>query len=242
MATRMQQRRGTALQWTTANPVLEPGEIGWESDTNKFKIGDGVNNWTGLSYFLDVDSLGGSLEDYVPISTVGEPDGVASLDSTGNVPLSQLGNVPLPDLTGYATETYVNTAVSNLIDAAPETLNTLNELAAALNDDANFVTTIQNQIDNITVTSTVVSSNITLSRGKFFINTSAARTLTLPATPVVGTEIELFDASNLAATNNVTIQPNGEKIDGIIEDVIIDVNAFVVGFVYTGSTYGWRMV
>ena len=60
MATRMQQRRGTAAQWISTNagagPVLNAGEIGWESDTNKFKIGDGVNNWTSLDYFADVDS------------------------------------------------------------------------------------------------------------------------------------------------------------------------------------------
>jgi microcystin-dependent protein len=46
------------------------------------------------------------------------------------------------DLTGYATETYVEDAISNLIDSAPSTLDTLNELAAALGDDENFATTI----------------------------------------------------------------------------------------------------
>ena len=60
MATRMQQRRGTAAQWISTNagagPVLNAGEIGWESDTNKFKIGDGTNNWASLDYFADVDS------------------------------------------------------------------------------------------------------------------------------------------------------------------------------------------
>jgi hypothetical protein len=60
MATRMQQRRGTASQWTSTNagagPVLNAGEIGWESDTNKFKIGDGVNNWSNLDYFADINS------------------------------------------------------------------------------------------------------------------------------------------------------------------------------------------
>jgi hypothetical protein len=56
MATRMQQRRGTASQWTTANPILNPGEIGWESDTNKFKIGDGTNHWADLDYFIDANS------------------------------------------------------------------------------------------------------------------------------------------------------------------------------------------
>ena len=56
MATRMQQRRGTASQWTSANPVLNAGELGWESDTNKFKIGDGTNHWADLDYFIDANS------------------------------------------------------------------------------------------------------------------------------------------------------------------------------------------
>jgi hypothetical protein len=53
MATRMQQRRGTAAQWISTNsgngPVLNPGEIGFETDTGKFKIGDGVTPWLNLS-------------------------------------------------------------------------------------------------------------------------------------------------------------------------------------------------
>lgn len=60
MATRMQQRRGTASQWVSSNgglgPILNAGEIGWESDTNKFKIGDGVSNWANLDYFADINS------------------------------------------------------------------------------------------------------------------------------------------------------------------------------------------
>jgi hypothetical protein len=46
----------------------------------------------------------------------------------------------------YATTTYVDTSISNLIDLAPDALNTLNELAAALGDDPNFATTITTAI------------------------------------------------------------------------------------------------
>jgi hypothetical protein len=46
------------------------------------------------------------------------------------------------DTSTIATQSYVGTAVSNLVDAAPTTLNTLNELAAALNDDANYASTV----------------------------------------------------------------------------------------------------
>ena len=92
MATRMQQRRGTAAQWTAANPTLAAGEIGFETDTSKFKMGNGSSAWTALTYF--------------------------------------------------ANATELNTAIANLIDAAPSTLNTLNELAAALGDDPAFFTNI----------------------------------------------------------------------------------------------------
>lgn len=48
MATRMQQRRGTAAEWAAANPVLADGEIGFERDTRLFKIGDGVTAYNAL--------------------------------------------------------------------------------------------------------------------------------------------------------------------------------------------------
>ena len=48
--------------------------------------------------------------------------------------------------TNVATTAYVTTALSNLVDSSPSALNTLNELAAALNDDASFSTTVTNSI------------------------------------------------------------------------------------------------
>ena len=49
----IQYRRGTAAEWTSANPVLEVGEPGFEPDTGKSKIGDGVTAWTSLGYQAD---------------------------------------------------------------------------------------------------------------------------------------------------------------------------------------------
>lgn len=46
-----------------------------------------------------------------------------------------------------ATESYVTTQINTLIGGAPGTLDTLNELAAAINDDANVYTTLTNSID-----------------------------------------------------------------------------------------------
>jgi hypothetical protein len=120
MATRMQQRRGTASQWTTANPILAAGEIGFETDTNQFKMGDGVNEWADLSYFQSLDSLGGTFDDYVPVTDKGVPNGVATLDAGGLIPVAQL---------------------QNLVDEAPEFLDTLAELATAITESNGIVNT-----------------------------------------------------------------------------------------------------
>lgn len=144
MATRMQQRRGTSLQWSSANPILAPGEIGFESDTNQFKIGDGINHWDTLSYFKNMESLGGSLDDYIPLTQKGAALGVAELDENGKIPESQI-----PASVGFDAEitTAVNNAVTALVDGAPTALNTLNELSAAMNDDASFAVTVITAID-----------------------------------------------------------------------------------------------
>ena len=57
MATRMQQRRGTAAQWSAANPILAAGEIGFETDTSKFKMGNGSSAWSALTYFANAAEL-----------------------------------------------------------------------------------------------------------------------------------------------------------------------------------------
>lgn len=43
-------RRGTAAEWTSANPVLASGEMGFESDTRKFKFGNGTTTWNAMPY------------------------------------------------------------------------------------------------------------------------------------------------------------------------------------------------
>jgi hypothetical protein len=169
MATRMQQRRGTAEQWTSANPILAAGEIGFESDSGQFKIGDGVNHWADLSYFKNLEDLGGNLDDYLLVTTRGAANGVASLDGSGQVPLSQL---------------------SNLIDGAPSALNTLRELAAAVDNNASFASSIISSL----------SSKISMTE----LNTHNSNTLNVHG---------IANTANLATTSYVLTQV-GDAIDG----------------------------
>jgi hypothetical protein len=97
MATRMQQRRGSAADWISTNsgdgPVLNAGEIGYETDTGKFKIGDGATAWDSLPYFVDATTLGGSIDDYIPLTQKGVANGVAELDGNGKLASLQIPNL-----------------------------------------------------------------------------------------------------------------------------------------------------
>ena len=53
MSRTIQLRRDAAASWTSVNPVLAQGELAYETDTDKFKIGDGTTAWTSLDYILD---------------------------------------------------------------------------------------------------------------------------------------------------------------------------------------------
>lgn len=143
MATRMQQRRGTAQQWTDADPILAAGEIGFEVDTNQFKIGDGVNHWSDLSYFKNLEDLGGSLDDYILLTEKGLPGGVAVLDVNGLIPISQLPG-------GAALDAEVDTLVTNAIDTLSENVNSsLDTMNNALADVQDNLSTHSNKTTDV---------------------------------------------------------------------------------------------
>lgn len=54
---RVKLRRATALDWATENPVLLAAEPGFELDTSRIKVGDGVSHWLDLDYILNEDDV-----------------------------------------------------------------------------------------------------------------------------------------------------------------------------------------
>ena len=165
MANTIKLRRGTAAQWTSANSVLASGEPGFETDTNKFKIGNGSDPWNNLPYTAIDPSTASSIyasisyveSTYLPISASFNPEGYLTEASASSIysPLASPTFTGTPiaptaasgtNTTQIATTEFVRTEISGLIDTAPSTLDTLNELAAALGDDPNFSTTITNSL------------------------------------------------------------------------------------------------
>lgn len=203
----MQQRRGTATQWTDADPILASGEIGFETDTNQFKIGDGVNHWSDLSYFKNLEDLGGSLDDYILLTQKGSANGVATLDNTGKIPSSQI-----PDLVGLDSEiaSSVADAVDNLVNGAPAALDTLNEIATVIGDSDNIVGSL---ITNIGGLNTSVANHSNATQNVHGItNTAELATHTYVTA-------ELNDATT---TLNATINNNYSALQGEIVQAVSD--------------------
>jgi hypothetical protein len=93
---RIRLRRDTAANWTSANPVLLAGEMGIETDTRKYKVGDGSTAWTGLSYYIDGVAVRGQ----------------ASKMTSGTIAISEAG-------------TYQSTGLTATFDTATDYLTTL---------------------------------------------------------------------------------------------------------------------
>ena len=212
MATRMQQRRGTAAQWISTNagagPVLNAGEIGWESDTNKFKIGDGVNNWSSLDYFADINSTinpsfgssitfeGATADSYETTLQVTDPTADRTItfqDATGTVALTS-------DITVTASST--NTLSNKSISLGSNTVtSTLAQLNTAISD-----------ADVATLAGTETLTNKTLT----------SPTLTTP-------NIGVASGTSLTLTGDLTVQGTTTTIDSTTI-------AVKTAFVFEGAT------
>lgn len=83
MANRIQLRRGTAAEWTAANPVLAQGEPGIESDTGKQKFGNGVTAWASLPYASKGDQGPAGVADDSSVTDLIEDTGSATRTALG---------------------------------------------------------------------------------------------------------------------------------------------------------------
>ena len=124
-----------------------------ESDLNRSNAH--ALDWNGNAYYAgNVYVTGDGKNDFAGAKKLATENSVEAVRSSIPTKVSALTNdagylTEHQSLAGYATQGYVDTKVAGLVDSAPETLNTLNELAAALGDDPNFATTVATKIGEL---------------------------------------------------------------------------------------------
>lgn len=119
--------RGTYTNLNTNKADIQEGEICYATDQDKLYVKEGSN-----------------LVDATPATDITGKADIASPTFTGVPAAPTAANST--NTTQLATTAFVQAAIALLVDSSPDALNTLNELAAALGDDANFSTTVTNNI------------------------------------------------------------------------------------------------
>lgn len=138
MAIKIQLRRGTAAEWTSANPVLMQGEMGVETDTLKVKIGNGTSAWTTLPYFTQgakgdkgdqgIQGIQGVQGNTGPVGPVGPANSL----SVGSVTTGIEGSDAEVTITGTAPNQTMSLVIprGDKGDAATITVGTVTQVAA----------------------------------------------------------------------------------------------------------------
>jgi hypothetical protein len=143
MKTKIQIRRDTAANWASNNPILSAGEFGLESDTQKIKVGNGSANWAARPYINVLPSDLAELSQDAVNTALTAGNGITKeYDDLNNTITISV------DTSIIANKDYVDNAISGVLDGAPGLLDTLKELAAAIDDDPAFFTSVATNLSN----------------------------------------------------------------------------------------------
>lgn len=186
MAIRIQLRRDTAANWVSSNPVLRAGEFGIETDTLKFKIGDGSSTWTQITAYANVTSAGldTSLGDYILSADQGTPGGPAELNSNGDLLVPE-NSIILWDDVDYTFQTTLSATqpTANRTITFPDATTTV-----VGTDTTNTLTNKSISLESNTVTATLAQLNTAVSDADL-VSLSGTETLTgkTLTSPVIST-------------------------------------------------------
>ena len=125
MSVRIQMRRGTTSEWNSADPILNEGEIGYNSTLTSFKIGDGTSLWSALDYYQAAADITPNEIGAIASTEKNAVDGVAILDGSKNVVTAL--SVVFEGATADAYETFltVTEPASDITINLPSTADTL---------------------------------------------------------------------------------------------------------------------
>ena len=213
MATRIQVRRGSTSDWNTPDPILNEGEIGYNTTLGQIKVGDGETVWSELDYLVSAGSLDTSLGSYIPDTEKSAVSGVAELDESKNI-LAPAGIIFEGTANDHETTLSVTDPTADRTITFPDVTGTV-----ITTGNLSDITNIGVFSSTITMEgSTANDFELTLSAG----DPTADRTITFPdATGTVQLRVADVSDEEIAHLNGVTsgIQT---QLDGKVDESLFD--------------------
>ena len=197
----MQQRRDTAANWTSADPTLLGGELGFETDTNKIKIGDGTTAWSSLSYIpafaisaypLATADIADDAVTYAKIQDVSATDKILGRSTAGagvveEITCTSAGRALLDDADASAQRTTLGLAIGTDVQAY-DANNAVTDTAQTFTAEQTFNAGLSVDGPYEQTAEAVSALDIDCSTGNYFTKAiSADSTFTFSNIPSTGT-------------------------------------------------------
>ena len=237
-------RRGTSLEWSTSDPqpdgeILKLGEPGFELDTNKLKIGDGVSGWNELSYvtpdFINIVSAGGiadltlsQQDDILEGTIVLTSNGARWIYTGSGSKTSEASYIQLADISPAWIQ--ITSKPASLVGLADIASTAIGDFILATGNNTyqvtNFAESVDDRVSNLIIPGTGININYNDSGNSLAVSVSGLisnptnnRLLTSRDNTTTGIDAEsnlTFDGSALNVNGDVSANYYFGNLDGAV--------------------------
>jgi len=179
------------------------------------------------------------------LNQMGNTLGVADINNSTTDAIAVINTAKDAAITAFNTGTNgtrLTDAEADIVDLQGRTTNIegfVNTNSVQYTTLQSTVSALQTSLSTVPLSWRIASTNTTaLNNERIFVGTGGI-TVTLPFSPTLGYTVQIKDATGAAATTNFTVARNTEKIEGLAEDLIVNVNSAVMTLVYVNATRGW---
>lgn len=179
------------------------------------------------------------------LNQMGNTLGVADINNATTDAITIINSTKNSAITAFNTGTNgtrLTEAEADILDLQGRTINIegfVNTNSVQYTTLQSTVSALQTSLSTVPLSWKIIAVNYTALNNERVFVTQGAITITLPFGPTLGSTVQIKDATGAAGTTNFTIARNTERIEGLQEDLTVNVNSASMTLVYVNATRGW---
>jgi hypothetical protein len=211
------------------------------SQINQFK--------TAASALMTSDALDANELQLVgaALNAMGNTLGVADINNSvvdGIATINTAKDAAITAFAGSTNGTRLTTAESNITNLQGRVTNAegfISTNGTQYTTLQSTVSALQTSLSTVPSSWKIITANYTaLNNERIFVNQGGI-TITLPLNPTLGYQVQLIDMTGVAATTNWTVGRNSQKIQGLAENLVVNINGARMTLVYSDAVRGWTL-